>query len=288
MKRTRLYATLLLSAMLASPLNVVNAGERGRRAESTSQGRDHSQSHGRPGGSTGRPSGGHNSTPRPGGSNQGNHSNPGNGNGHQNHKPSGNNPGHQPAPNRPPQNAHRPPQPPHNHAVPKPPHYGHYGPMGGHYRPQPWRPTPPPPKYHPFHGWPTFHTVLGVSFGATLISTLNYLIAQGYNATNYNGDVYINNVNMLGYTWPYAVLSYNPAGALCASQFNNYSSYADLTLYNRLFQQLCNVYGAPYSNANGIVSWWGPNNQYIRLSYGKGLTPTGEVAFSTTLNFGIY
>lgn len=280
MKRTRLYAIILLSAMLASPFCEAGAAERGRRPQTSSQGQNHNSSNGRPSNNNrptgnGRPAG--NSRPSNGGTN---------------HKPNRPNSGNHNTPARPPQNNHRPPQtPPHHHpkpTPPKPPHYGHHVPSGWHHHPRPWRPATPPRHYRPYSGWPVFRTVLGITFGSTILATINGLIAQGYNATNYNGDVYVNNVNILGVTWPYAVLSYNNAGALCASQFTNYTPTADPMLYNRMYQQLCNTYGAPYSSAGGTVSWWGPNNQYIRLSYGQGYTPAGEVAFSTTLNFGIY
>lgn len=152
-----------------------------------------------------------------------------------------------------------------------------------------WRPTPPPHAYRPYAKWPRFSTVLGIRFGTTLALTIDALLNTGYNViANYNNTVYLRNVPMLGFNWPEASLSYTTGGRLAGSEFVTYSTWADLSLYNRLYGQLCASYGSPYTVSGTSAAWWGPDGQYIRLNFGSGLASDGLNRYYTTLNFGIY
>lgn len=126
-------------------------------------------------------------------------------------------------------------------------------------------------------------------FGTTLALTIDALLNTGYNVVaNYNNMVYLRNVPMLGISWPEATLSYTSGGRLAGSEFITYSNWADPALYNRLYGQLCASYGRPYSATGTTAAWWGPDGQYIRLSFGSGLASDGLNRYYTTLNFGIY
>lgn len=152
-----------------------------------------------------------------------------------------------------------------------------------------WRPVPPPHAYRPYAAWPVFSTVLGVRFGTSLALSLAALSSGGYNVvSNYNNTVYLQNVPMLGYYWPTASLSYTPSGQLAGSEFVNYTTWADTSLYSSLYSRLCSTYGSPYSNSGFSASWWGPDGQYIRLNFSNGIGADGLGRYYTTLNFGIY
>lgn len=236
-------------------------------------GQGHGNGFDRPGGGTfkpGRPSGDH----RPGGNRPGGGMRPGN------DRPGG--PGG-PSHNRPPQH-HRPP------------YHGHWGPGHG-----PWRPTLPPPRpfmrpapppaWRPVPGWRPFHTILGVALGTTINLSVNALINSGYTINSYGNDqIYLANAPMLNLVWPDAVLYFNSLGQLYGSRFVYSTAGYNMNQYNMAYTTLTNSYGPPVSIENlatGVVaSWWGPDNQFIRLSYQSDYNNGGYLRYFTTLSFG--
>ena len=103
--------------------------------------------------------------------------------------------------------------------------------------------------------------------------------------------VYVDNVQMLNMWWPDAVLYFNNAGGLYASRFIYSSSGYDMSRYNIAYSNLVASYGAPVNvqnTGNGIETvWWGPGNQFIRLSYSPEYSNGGYLRYFTTLSFGI-
>lgn len=234
----------------------------------------------RPGqGNHNRPSQGNNNRPgnRPG---QGNHNRPP----QQNWRPGNDRPG---GPGGPGYRHDRPPRPDHSYRP-----GGHHGPMRPHMRPpRPFHRPVPPPAWRPMPGWRPFHSILGVTLGTAFNISINALINSGYTVSSYgNNQIYLNNVPMLNLMWPDAIMYYNPAGQLYGSQFVYSSPGYNMTQYNMAYTSLANAYGAPYSLqnvANGIeASWWGPDNQFIRLSYVSDYANNGSLRYYTTLSFG--
>ena len=243
--------------------------------------------------------GGNNNRP---GNNGGNHNRPGNNGG--NHNRPGNNGGNhnRPGNNRPgdnhfrPGNNNRPPQAgyrPGHHPGHHPGHDFRPGPVYRPHLPPPrpfYRPVPPP-HYRPVAPWRPFTTILGIALGTSINISVNALISSGYNVAGYANDmVYLNNVSMLNMLWPDATLYYNSYGGLYSSEFVYYSPYYDMSRYNMAMNRLIGTYGQPASIQNtaaGLTAtWWGGNNNFIRLTYGSQYAGNGNLNYYTTLSFG--
>lgn len=270
MKRiARLFLASMICVAIAGSDASVTARGRNDRNSGSGQKHEMTKNHNRPG-NMGRPAGGNNHATQPGKPNHGNN------HGHAPQPGWGNN---RPAPGPNPGHAHHPGYIP-NHR----PAWNHM-PSSWHY----FRPTPPPPHFRPYVNWPRFSTVLGISFGTTIALTIDALLNTGYNvAGNYGNTVYLQNVNMLGYMWPEATLNYTDTGRLSGSEFISYSTYAGRSLYNTIYNQICRNYGNPYSNDGMRATWWGPERQYITLSFASGIGSDGYSRYYTTLNYGIY
>lgn len=263
----RTVATILLCTALAIP--VTDAQSRGRGRYNGGGGGTH-----QPAGPSHRPGNSGNPTSaRPG-----NHGN----------RPGG--PGNRPGgPNHPsrPSNPTPPPSRPHSG-------YNHGGGPRNPFVPAPrpfYRPTPPPPTWRPAPGWTPFTSILGIALGSAINYTLNTLINSGYTVQSYDNNVIqLSNVNMAGYFWPYATMYFNNYGQLYASRFIYAQSWADTSRYNTVYTTLTASYGAPVSvNNNGSTieaTWWGTNNQFIRLSYGPEYVSGGSLQYLTTLSYG--
>lgn len=189
-----------------------------------------------------------------------------------------------PAPSRP---TPPPPQRPQGynpgyHYVPPrpytPPHYTYY------------RPTPPP-SWRPTINTPTFGSFLGLTLGAVLSNSINYLFNNGYHVSGYTSDrVYLNNVNFCNMTWPDVTMYYNN-GYLQGTLFSNYSVSYDPSRYNYAYSYLTGLYGYPVSNQNlsqgGMSStWWGRDNTYITLSFYPEYIAGYGVRYFTTISMG--
>lgn len=276
-----------------------NGGQNNQHTEKHKDNTSHSNNHN-------RPNNGNHNRPNPGNHNQrpGNNPRPDNKPGnqrppqHNNAGPSnrpGNNhhAGQAPTPSRPPQhNAGPAPKPGNNHH-----HVGHTPPpprppqrplMPAH---RPWqRPTPPPPTYRPAPGWTPFQTILGVTLGSAINISINALMNSGYNVTGYGNDaVYVANASMLNMLWPDATLFYNNGG-LYASEFVYSTPVYNMSRYNSTYRTLVRNYGNPVSSTNNggalTTTWWGPNGQFINLTFQNALSGDGSTRFYTTLSFG--
>lgn len=232
-----------------------------------------------PGHNPGRPDGN-----RPG--NNGNHNGnnrPGNNPGRPGHDfgHGGNRPGHNPG--RP--GDHRPdygrPGGPHHFAPP--PHRPHYA--------RPWAPPRPPRGWRPGRVYPTFSTVLGITFGSAFDISLAYLLNNGYNVYSYgNNIVYLNNVNQLNLLWPDASLYYGSRG-LDRGEFIYSTSYYDTMRYNEAYARLVAAYGAPVSTSypsNGMQTcWFGNDGRFVTLQFLPTYGADGIMRYYTTLSFGL-
>ena len=184
-----------------------------------------------------------------------------------------------------------------NHYKPMRPghHHHHFNPGPPPPRPmmprhRHWHRPTPPPYFRPSPGWRPFTTILGVTLGSAINISINALINSGYNVSGYGNDaVYISNVPMLNMTWPDATLYYNNGG-LYASEFVYSTPGYNTNRYYNTYNMLVINYGAQYnvSNANGVLNstWWGSNNQFIRLTFQSGIAGNGSTRFFTTLSFG--
>lgn len=305
-----------------------NGGRSGGRANKSSSPGNSNSSHARPGSPGGgnhnggnRPGSnpGHNSG-RPDGNRPGNNGNNGNHNG--NHRP-GSNPGHNPGRpdgNRPGNNGnhngnnrpgHNPGRPGHDfgHGGNRPghnpgrpgDHRPGYGRPGGphHFAPpphrphyaRPWAPPRPPRGWRPGRVYPTFSTVLGITFGSAFDISLAYLLNNGYNVYSYgNNIVYLNNVNQLNLLWPDASLYYGSRG-LDRGEFIYSTSYYDTMRYNDAYARLVAAYGAPVSTSypsNGMQTcWFGNDGRFVTLQFLPTYGADGIMRYYTTLSFGL-
>lgn len=233
-----------------------------------------------PGNRPGNPGGNHGGGTRPGnnhGNNPGNR--PGNNPGHRPGQP-GHNPGHDHGYRPNPPHAHRPGRP--MHSVP-PPHRPHYH--------SPWAPPRPPRGWRPGRVYPTFSTILGITFGTALDLSLNYLYNGGYNVYSYgNNVVYLTNVNQLNLLWPDASLYYGARG-LDRGEFIYSTSYYDTMRYNETYARLVAAYGAPVSTSypsNGMQTcWFGNDGRFVTLRFAPTYGADGVMRYYTTLSFGL-
>lgn len=162
------------------------------------------------------------------------------------------------------------------------------------------RPLPPPARVHrpapyyyhrphipsswrPYHGAPIIDRILGLTFGTIFDASLNYLYTNGYNIDGYEDRVvYLRNVNMLNLLWADVMLCYDDYGRLYNAQFIHSSYYNDRSRYNRIYHDLCAVYGTPVDFDSRGVTWFGGNRTgYVTLT----MTCTGS-RYYTNLYIG--
>lgn len=135
-----------------------------------------------------------------------------------------------------------------------------------------WHRPPVPHGYRPYHGAPVIDRILGLTFGTLYSTSLDYLYNNGYVIDGYDTDiVYLRDVTIVGTLWPDAMLNYDTAGRLSYAQFYYSTGYLDHTRYNRVYRDLCAVYGPPIEVAPGTVAasatWFGGNTTgYVTLS----------------------
>lgn len=253
-----------------------NNGNNGNHNGNNRPGSNPGHNPGRPDGNRPGNNGNHNGNNRPGHNPGNNPGRPGHDFGH-----GGNRPGHNPG--RP--GDHRPgygrPGGPHHFAPP--PHRPHYA--------RPWAPPRPPRGWRPGRVYPTFSTVLGITFGSAFDISLAYLLNNGYNVYSYgNNIVYLNNVNQLNLLWPDASLYYGSRG-LDRGEFIYSTSYYDTMRYNEAYARLVAAYGAPVSTSypsNGMQTcWFGNDGRFVTLQFLPTYGADGIMRYYTTLSFGL-
>lgn len=169
----------------------------------------------------------------------------------------------------------------------------YYAPPANIYRPVYYTPIVPPRYTVVRPGIPTLGNVLGLAFGTFIDASINSLYNGGYNILGYQDNaIYLSNVNELGYMWPEATVYYTD-GLMSNTQFSYWTTTANASRFNSVYNTLTNMYGYPIQNnvANGVttVSWWdGSNTAYITLQYGPGAAQTGRVYYYTTLTYSDY
>lgn len=165
---------------------------------------------------------------------------------------------------------------------------------------RPWRPAPRPwhhtmwwyrrPAipigFAPLSGCPVIDGIIGLYFGTAYDASLNFLYYNGYNIGGYyNNVIYLNDVDLYGYSWPGVMLNYDPVTGLNYAQFSYYSTYSDPYRYNRLYRSLCDAYGRPVRVVSGRypqVTWLGGDSRgYVTLS--QNFT---NGRFFTSISFG--
>lgn len=151
------------------------------------------------------------------------------------------------------------------------------------------RPLPPPVRtyrpapiiYHrpvvpvgwrPYRNAPYIDRILGITFGTLFNASLDYLYYNNYFIDGYdNGVIYLRNVNMLNIIWPDVMLCYDDYGRLINSQFTYSTYYNDMSRFNRIYNDLCRVYGPPIESFSDRATWFGGSSTgYVTLSFHYG------------------
>ena len=247
---------------------------------------------GKPNGGNGghdKPNGGNGGHDKPNGGNGG-HDKPNGGNGGHD-KPNGGNGGHDR-----PNGGHGKPNgyDNHNHFDYGNHHYGND--FRRNYTNHSWswsRPLPPPARpyrplyrtwyrpvipagWYPYAGAPIIDRILGITFGTLFDTSIEYLYYNGYEIDGYADHIlYLRNVPLLNLTWDDVMLCYDSRDRLVNAQFVFMSSHNNNYRYERVYRNLCRVYGTPFSNSDGVLNWYGGNN-------------TGWITLSTHTNLGYY
>ena len=153
------------------------------------------------------------------------------------------------------------------------------------YRNHNWsRPLPPPARayrlapivwyrpvipvgWHPYAGAPVIDRILGLVFGSLYNTSLDYLYCNGYYIDGYaDGIIYLRDVPMLNLYWPDVMLNYD-YDRLVNAQFVYHSSYYDTSRFDRVYNSLSRIYGAPVYRDGMTVSWYGGDSRgYVTLS----------------------
>lgn len=249
------------------------------------------QSPGRP---ATRPGGGGSHTMRPGGGSDyrpgnGNHKpsapsyRPGNGGG--NHRPGNMYPGARPGHRHPTAHPKIHPSRPgwHRPVVVAPP----IRPGRPHFNA--WVRPVPPGSWRPVYRHAIVPNILGMAFGLTINSALDYLYNGGYSVDGYGRqEVYLRNVNEAGYYWDDATLYFGSNG-LVRSQFYESSAGYGTSRFYGVYNRLTSQYGVPVSQSNNgnaiTATWFGYQGDYITLQYTLMNSSSGYRYF-TILTYG--
>ena len=145
------------------------------------------------------------------------------------------------------------------------------------YRPAPlvWYRPVIPAGWYPYASAPIIDRILGITFGTLFDASLDYLYYNGYEIDGYADHiVYLRDVPLLNMIWDDGMLCYDSYDRLVNAQFV-YQSSINNKRYDRVYRNLCRVYGSPFRNSDGSFSWYGGNN-------------TGWITLSTHTNLGYY
>jgi len=131
------------------------------------------------------------------------------------------------------------------------------------YRPAPlvWYRPVIPTGWYPYASAPIIDRILGLNFGTLFDISLDYLYYNGYEIDGYADNIiYLRNVRLLNYLWDDVMLCYDSYNQLVNAQFVFQTSYYDRYRYERIYRSLCRVYGNPFTNDHGALSWYGGKN----------------------------
>ena len=144
------------------------------------------------------------------------------------------------------------------------------------YRPAPivWYRPVIPTGWYPYASAPIIDRILGITFGTLFDISLDYLYYNGYEIDGYADHIiYLRDVPLLGLTWDDVMFCYDTYDRLVNAQFVFMGS--NHKRYDRVYRKLCRIYGTPFSNSDGTLSWYGGNN-------------TGWITLSAHTNLGYY
>lgn len=143
-----------------------------------------------------------------------------------------------------------------------------------------------PSSYRPNPRYPIISSVLGVSFGTYLNSSISYWRNAGYAYEVYEGEAILSNVRELGYRWPVAYVNYDNYGRMTDVQFQYIANGFSKNRFYTLRRTLDTRYGVPVAINNdargsqytwyggdgrGFVTlefYWDYNQSFTTLSYG--------------------
>ena len=146
------------------------------------------------------------------------------------------------------------------------------------YRPAPlvWYRPVIPAGWHPYAGAPIIDRILGITFGTLFDTSLDYLYFNGYEIDGYADHIiYLRNVPLVNFIWDDVMLSYDSYDRLVNAQFVFQASHYSSHRYDRVYRNLCRVYGQPVARTSEGISWYGGNS-------------TGWVTLSMHSNLGRY
>ena len=146
------------------------------------------------------------------------------------------------------------------------------------YRPAPlvWYRPVIPVGWHPYAGAPVIDRILGITFGTLFDTSLDYLYYNGYEIDGYADHIiYLRDVPLLNYIWDDVMLSYDSYDRLVNAQFIFQTGHYSRHRYDRVYRNLCKVYGQPVASTSEGISWYGGNS-------------TGWVTLSMQNNLGRY
>ena len=130
---------------------------------------------------------------------------------------------------------------------------------------------------------PSIDGIFGLYFGTSMTSSLDYLYYSGYNIDGYYDNIiYLRDANLMNYSWPDVMLSFDEYNNFEYAQFSIASTYYDMARFNSLKSRLRATYGTPVSVTRDQITWIGGNRHgYVTLSmnYDNGL-------YFTSLSFG--
>lgn len=152
-----------------------------------------------------------------------------------------------------------------------------------------WVRPVPPGSWRPVYRHAIVPDILGMTFGLTINSALDYLYNGGYCVDGYGRqEVYLRNVNEAGYYWDDATLYFGSNG-LVRSQFYESSAGYGTSRFYGVYNRLTSQYGAPVSQSNNgnaiTATWFGYQGDYITLQYTLMNSSTGYRYF-TILTYG--
>ena len=132
-----------------------------------------------------------------------------------------------------------------------------------------------PVGWYPYATAPIIDRILGITFGTLFDTSIDYLYFNGYEIDGYADHViYLRNVALLNMIWDDAMLSYDSFDRLVNAQFIYMTSGATShRRYDRVYRSLCRIYGTPFTNSDGSLSWYGGGS-------------TGWVTLSSYVNLG--
>lgn len=146
-----------------------------------------------------------------------------------------------------------------------------------------WYYRPVVPSYYSYYSLPVIAGVMGLEFGVRFAESLNYLYYNDYDIDGYEDNVvYLRDVTLMDYTWEDAMLQYDN-DRLVYAQYSSYSDYDDYSRFESLYGTLCEEYGEPIDENEGMYCWYGGDGVgFVNLGYYAG----DNGGYYTTLAFG--